>query len=163
MKGKSLGRKWGPKAHPKNSDFGTPMIKYSLVAFQPTYEQRHFLCEQGRSRSAPLCLKLHKTRCRLFFPLLPVGSQESVFKAPKRGQLHAAIRVTKKRFEACAQRAHQSRAGRRGGGGFQTTGFPDLDLSFLLVLFWPRLGVFLICPGTLWEFTQLSFSSFPAF
>ena len=31
--GKRVGEE-GPKAHSKNSDFGTPMFRYSLVAFQ---------------------------------------------------------------------------------------------------------------------------------
>ena len=40
-----------------------------------------------------------------FSPLLLVGSQESVLKVPKRGQFHAAIRVTPRRFDSCAQGA----------------------------------------------------------
>ena len=37
--------------------------------------------------------KPHSTKAAFFPPLLPVGSQESVLKVPKRGQFHAAIRV----------------------------------------------------------------------
>ena len=36
-------------------------------------------------------------------PLLLVGSKELVLKVPKRGQFHAAIRVTRKRCDSCAQ------------------------------------------------------------
>ena len=41
----------------------------------------------------------------MFFPPLPVGSQELVFKVPKRGHFHAAIRVTPKRCDSCVQGA----------------------------------------------------------
>ena len=34
-------------------------------------------------------------------PLLPFSSQASVLKVPKRGQFHAAIRVTPKRCDVC--------------------------------------------------------------
>ena len=37
--------------------------------------------------------------------LLPIGSQESVLKVPKRGRFHVAIRVTTKRCGSCAQGA----------------------------------------------------------
>ena len=37
--------------------------------------------------------------------LFPVGSQESVLKVPKRGQLHAAVRVTTKCSNSCAKGA----------------------------------------------------------
>ena len=36
-------------------------------------------------------------------PLLLVGSKQLVLKVPKRGQFHAAIRVTRKRCDSCAQ------------------------------------------------------------
>ena len=36
-------------------------------------------------------------------PLRLVGSKELVLKVPKRGQFHAAIRVTRKRCDSCAQ------------------------------------------------------------
>ena len=36
-------------------------------------------------------------------PLLLVGSKELVLKVPKRGQFHAAIRMTRKRCDSCAQ------------------------------------------------------------
>ena len=36
-------------------------------------------------------------------PLLLVGSKELVLKVPKRGQFHAAIRVTRKRCDSCGQ------------------------------------------------------------
>ena len=36
-------------------------------------------------------------------PLLLVGSKDLVLKVPKRGQFHAAIRVTRKRCDSCAQ------------------------------------------------------------
>ena len=36
-------------------------------------------------------------------PLLLVGSKELVLKVPKRGPFHAAIRVTRKRCDSCAQ------------------------------------------------------------
>ena len=36
-------------------------------------------------------------------PLLLVGSQELVLKVSKQGQFHAAIRVTRKRCDSCAQ------------------------------------------------------------
>ena len=48
-------------------------------------------------------------------------------------------------------------------GGFQTGGFPDLGLSFLFCPFWdfPDFsGIFLICPGILRDFPDLSASSF---
>ena len=46
------------------------------------------------------------TKQRAFFhPLLPVGNQESVLKVPKGGQFHAAIRVTTRRCDLCAQGA----------------------------------------------------------
>ena len=38
-------------------------------------------------------------------PLLLVGSKELVLRVPKRGQFHAAIRVTRKRCDSCAQLA----------------------------------------------------------
>ena len=41
----------------------------------------------------------------LFFPLIPVGRQESLLKVPERGQFHAAIRVTPKRCDSYAQGA----------------------------------------------------------
>ena len=50
-----------------------------------------------------------KTKARSFFPLLPVGSQESVFKVPKRGRSHAAIRVTPKHCDSCVQGALRKR------------------------------------------------------
>ena len=43
-------------------------------------------------------------------PLLLVGSKELVLKVPKRGQLHAAICVTRKRCDSCAQVALGTRA-----------------------------------------------------
>ena len=36
-------------------------------------------------------------------PILLVGSEDLVLKVPKRGQFHAAIRVTRKRCDSCAQ------------------------------------------------------------
>ena len=36
-------------------------------------------------------------------PLLLVGNKELVLKVPKRGQFHAAIRVTRKRCDSCGQ------------------------------------------------------------
>ena len=39
----------------------------------------------------------------IFLAILPVGSKESVLKVPKRGQFHAAIRVTTKRCDSCPQ------------------------------------------------------------
>ena len=42
-------------------------------------------------------------------PLLLVGSKELVLKAPKRGQFHAAIRVTRKRCDSCGQVALETR------------------------------------------------------
>ena len=39
-------------------------------------------------------------------------------------------------------------------GGFQTGGFPDLDLSFLLCPFFVLFGTFPICPGTLRGFSR---------
>ena len=44
-----------------------------------------------------------------FSPLLPVGSQESVLKVPKRRQFHAAIRVTTKRCDSYAQGPRSTR------------------------------------------------------
>ena len=46
---------------------------------------------------------LAKHRPIIFPPLLLVGSKESVLKVPKRGQFHAAIRVTRKCCDSCAQ------------------------------------------------------------
>ena len=48
-----------------------------------------------------------------------------------------------------------SRAAKRGG--FQTGGFPDLDLSFLFCHFWdfPDFsGIFPICSGMVWGFSR---------
>ena len=45
----------------------------------------------------------------IFPPLLLVGSKELVLKVPKRGQFHAAIRVTRKRCDSCAQVAQGTR------------------------------------------------------
>ena len=42
-------------------------------------------------------------------PLLLVGSKELVLKVPKRGQFHAAIRVTRERCDSCAQVALETR------------------------------------------------------
>ena len=52
---------------------------------RPAKRQKHKPCE---------------TKARFFSPLLLVGSQESVSKVPKRGQFHAAIRVTTKKLRA---------------------------------------------------------------
>ena len=52
---------------------------------------------RNTSKHKPCETKAH------FSPLLPVGSQESVLKVPKRGQFHTAIRVTTKRRDSCAQ------------------------------------------------------------
>ena len=46
-----------------------------------------------------------ETKACVFPHLLLVGSQESVLKVPKPGQLHAVIRVTPKRYDSCAQGA----------------------------------------------------------
>ena len=59
-------------------------------------------CEWPAKRQKP---KPCKAKPRFFFPLLPVGSQESVLKVPKRGQLHTTIRMTPKRCDSCAQGA----------------------------------------------------------
>ena len=48
---------------------------------------------------------LAKHRPAFLPPLLLVGSKESVLKVPKRRQFHAAIRVTTKRCDSCAQGA----------------------------------------------------------
>ena len=57
-------------------------------------------CERPGNREEP---KSCETEPRLFFPHLPVFSQESVLQVPKRGQFHAAIRVTLKHCDSCAQ------------------------------------------------------------
>ena len=57
--------------------------------------------------NGPRNVKNHKpceTKARVFPPLLLVGSQESVLKVPKRGQFHAAICVTPRRRDSCAQK-----------------------------------------------------------
>ena len=46
----------------------------------------------------------------IIFPLLHVGSQESVLKVLKRGPFHAAIRTSTKRCDSCAQGALGRRA-----------------------------------------------------
>ena len=46
---------------------------------------------------------LRNTGPSFFVAILHVGSQESVLEVPTRGQLHAAIRVTRKRCDSCAQ------------------------------------------------------------
>ena len=43
-------------------------------------------------------------------PLLLVGSKDLVLKVPKRAQFHAAIRVTRKRCDSCAQVAQGTRS-----------------------------------------------------
>ena len=48
---------------------------------------------------------LAKHRPIFLHPLLLVGSKELVLRVPKRGQFHAAIRVTRKRCDSCAQLA----------------------------------------------------------
>ena len=50
-----------------------------------------------------------KHRPIFLLPLLLVGSKELVLKVPKRRQFHAAIRVTRKRCDSCAQVAQGTR------------------------------------------------------
>ena len=50
-----------------------------------------------------------ETQARFSSPLLLVGSKELVLKQPNRGQFHAAIRVTTKRCDSCAQWALERR------------------------------------------------------
>ena len=45
--------------------------------------------------------KTLQKKARLFVPILPVDSQELFLKVPKRGQFHAAIRVTTKHRDSC--------------------------------------------------------------
>ena len=47
--------------------------------------------------------KTLRNKAPFIFPLLLVGSQESVLKVPKRGQFQAVIRVTTNRCNSCAQ------------------------------------------------------------
>ena len=66
------------------------------------------------NRAMPTARETSKTQTlrnkgSFFPPLLLVGSQESVFKAPNRGQCHAAIRVTTKRCDSCAQGPRSTR------------------------------------------------------
>ena len=53
--------------------------------------------------------KPRETQTRVFSPFLVVGSKELVLKVPKRGQCHAAIRVTPKCCDSCAQGAPERR------------------------------------------------------
>ena len=72
-------------------DSAATWMRIRIVRCQrPVKRQKHKPCE---------------TKARFFFSLLPVGSQESVLKVPKRGQFHAAIRVTISRCDSCAQGA----------------------------------------------------------
>ena len=52
-----------------------------------------------------------KHRSIFLHPLLLVGSKELVLKVPKRGQFHAAIRVTRKRCDSCARVAQGTQTG----------------------------------------------------
>ena len=70
-------------------DAGATRIRIRIVRRErPAKRQKHKPCE---------------TQARYIFPFLPVGSQKSGFKVPKRGQFHAAILVTPKRCDSCAQ------------------------------------------------------------
>ena len=67
------------------------IVRFGYVRCQrPAKRQKHKPCE---------------TEACFFPPLLPVGSQESVLKVPKRRQFHAAIRVTSERCDSCAHGA----------------------------------------------------------
>ena len=55
---------------------------------RPAKHQEHKSCE---------------AKAPVFPPPVLVGSQESVLKVPKQGQFHAAIRVTPKLCDSCAQ------------------------------------------------------------
>ena len=64
-------------------------IRIRIVRCQrPAKRQKHKYCE---------------IQAPFFPPLLLAGSKELVLRVPKRGQFQAAIRVTKKRCDSCAQ------------------------------------------------------------
>ena len=56
-------------------------------------------------------------------PLLLVGSKELVLKVPKRGQFHAAIRVSRRRCDSCAQVAPGTRTVSRRNFSLRTLSY----------------------------------------
>ena len=68
-------------------------------------------CERPAQRQKPEPCETKP--CFLFPHFLPVCSQTSVLKVPKRGKFHAAIRVTPKRCDSCAQGAPGRRTASR--------------------------------------------------
>ena len=90
-------------------------------------------CDANIPRSVK-STNLAKHRASFFLAILPVGSQELVLKVPKRGQFHAAIRMTRK---CCDSYAQVSRAAKQGGfkrGGFPIWTCPSFFCPFLSFL-----------------------------
>ena len=86
------------------------------------------------------------------------ANESGTEKQPKHTVFEWDVRALVGRFARAAKR-----------GGFQTGGFPDLDLSFLFCPFLSFLGlsrffgIFPICSGMVRDFPDLSFSSFSAY
>ena len=86
--------------------------KLGLVALYRAMRLRRGYGFESCDANGPRNVKntnIAKHRPIFLLPLLLVGSKELVLKVPKRGQFHAAIRVTRKRCDSCAQVAQGAR------------------------------------------------------
>ena len=87
-------------------------VHVSLVALYRAIRLRFGYGFESCDANGPRNVKnanLAKHRALFFSPFLPVGINESVLRVRKRGQFHAAIRVTRKRCDSCAQGALRRR------------------------------------------------------
>ena len=104
-------------------------------------------CQRPAKRRNPLPCE---TQARFFPPLLPVGNQESVLKVPKRGQFHAAIRVTTKRCDSSAlYRGEKPQNREKRVSELKTPHFPPLQKRASRV---KKSPFSLWCPVKKWGF-----------
>ena len=97
-----------PSKNPSNLVFTENPYRrlLSLVALYRAMQLRFGYGFESCDANGPRNVKntnLAKHRPIFLPPLRLVGSKELVLKVPKRGQFHAAIRVTRKRCDSCAQ------------------------------------------------------------